>query len=253
MPCCATSQQLKSSSAKRNHYDALLAQPLPAAELQRVVVQAGKEVASSSDLRAVLSKAATQSRTGGVAGSSLETAIGAVASSSDRTAVLEAFGQTDDRDQLLSVMRVAATIPSQCRQGEPVERTRTALPRPQRRRAARCFFKTVVTIPSSSDLASVLDDVIPFAVKSNDVALAIIAADTTVPSSTRPRQRAHRPRRAWCHPHARSARRVPARRAGAPLVDRHAQRARSAHPPLTPHRPSGRHAVTPPTSYRREC
>ena len=44
--------------------------------------------------------------------------------------------------------------------------------------------KTVVTIPSSGDLASVLDDVIPFALKSNDVVLAIIAADRTVASST---------------------------------------------------------------------
>ncbi|HEX7978996.1 MAG TPA: M56 family metallopeptidase, partial [Gemmatimonadaceae bacterium] len=100
--------ELRSSSAKRSHYEVLLAQSLPAAELQRVVVQAGGDVPSSSDLRAVLSKAATQSRTG-VASSALESAIGAVASSSDRKAVLEAFGQTDDRDQLLGVMRVGMT------------------------------------------------------------------------------------------------------------------------------------------------
>jgi beta-lactamase regulating signal transducer with metallopeptidase domain len=176
--------QLRSSSAKRAHYEALLEQSLPAAELQRVVVQAGKDVASSSDLRAVLSKAATQSSTKGVSGSTLETAIGAVASSSDRTAVLEAYGQTDDRDQLLAVMRVAETIPSSA---DKANLMAALVPRYLGRNDAAlrdAFFKTVVTIPSSADLSNVLNDAIPFAVKSNEVALAIIAADRTVASSS---------------------------------------------------------------------
>jgi hypothetical protein len=176
--------ELRSSSAKRNHYEVLLAQQLPAAELQRVVVQAGGDVPSSTDLRAVLSKAAGQARTGGVAASSLEKAIGAVASSTDRTAVLQAFGQTDDREQLLAVMRVAATIPSSSDKADFM----TALaPRYLGRNDAAlrdAFFKTLVTIPSSTDKANVLDVAIPYAVKSADIALAVIVADTTLPSST---------------------------------------------------------------------
>jgi hypothetical protein len=46
------------------------------------------------------------------------------------------------------------------------------------------FFRTLLTIPSSTDKANVLEEAVPFAVKSNEVAFAIIAADTTVPSST---------------------------------------------------------------------
>jgi beta-lactamase regulating signal transducer with metallopeptidase domain len=174
---------LRSSSAKRSHYEVLLAEHLPAAELQQVVVQAGGDVASSSDLRAVLSRAATQSRTG-VAGSALETSIAKVASSTDRAAVLEAFGQTDDRDQLLAVMRVAATVPSSTDKANLVS---ALLPRYLGRNDAAlrdAFFRTLLTIPSSTDKANVLEEAIPFAVKSNEVALAIIAADTTVPSST---------------------------------------------------------------------
>src|SRR5204862_5951972 len=131
---------------------------------------AGKDVPSSSDLRSVLSKAAEQSRTGGVAPSTLETAIGAVASSTDRTAVLESFGQTDDRDQLLAVMRVAATIPSSADKANLMS---ALAPKYLGRNDAAlrdAWFKTVVTIPASSHLASVLDDVIPFAIKSTDVA-----------------------------------------------------------------------------------
>jgi beta-lactamase regulating signal transducer with metallopeptidase domain len=72
---------LRSSGAKRAHYDALLDQKLSTAELQRVVAQAGKDVPSSSDLRTVHCKAALQTRTGGVAPSALEQAAGACAAS----------------------------------------------------------------------------------------------------------------------------------------------------------------------------
>jgi beta-lactamase regulating signal transducer with metallopeptidase domain len=175
--------ELRSSSAKRSHYEVLLAQQLPAAELQRVVVQAGGDVPSSTDLRAVLSRAATQSRTG-VAATALETAIAKVASSTDRAAVLEVFGQTDDRDQLLAVMRVAATVPSSTDKANLVS---ALLPRYLGRNDSAlrdAFFRTLLTIPSSTDKANVLEEAVPFAVKSNEVAFAIIAADTTVPSST---------------------------------------------------------------------
>jgi beta-lactamase regulating signal transducer with metallopeptidase domain len=174
---------LKVSGAKANHYDALLKQRLPPAELQQVVVQAGKDVPSSSDLRDVLSKAAAQSRTG-ISGAALESSIAAVASSDDRTAVLKAFGQTDDRDQLLSIMNVGMTIPSS---SDKANFMRTLAPRYLGRNDAAlrdAFFRTLITIPSSSDRKSVLDDAIPFAVKSTDIALAVIAADSTVPSSS---------------------------------------------------------------------
>jgi hypothetical protein len=98
--------------------------------------------------------------------------------------VLEAFGQTDDRDQLLAVMRVAATIPSSTDKANFMS---ALAPRYLGRNDAAlrdAFFKTVVTIPSSTDLSNVLDDAIPFAVKFNEVALAVIVADTTVASST---------------------------------------------------------------------
>jgi beta-lactamase regulating signal transducer with metallopeptidase domain len=176
--------QLRSSGAKRAHYDALLDQKLPAADLQRVVAQAGKDIPSSGDLRAVLSKAGAQSRTSGVAPSTLETSIGAIASSTDRTAVLEVFGQTDDRDQLLAVARVAATIPSSTDKASLLS---GLVPKYLSRNDAAlrdAFFKAVATIASSTDLSNVLTDAIPFAVKSNEVALAIIAIDSMVPSST---------------------------------------------------------------------
>ena len=239
---------LRSSSAKRSHYEVLLAQPLLAAELQRVVVQAGKEVASSSDLRAVLSKAAAQSRTGGIAGSALESSIAKVASSTDRTAVLEAFGQTDDRDQLLAVMRVAATIPASTDKANLLS---ALAPRYLGRNDAalrEAFFKTLVTIPASTDRANVLDCRDPLRREVRRRRTRDHRCRHHGPGIDRPRQRAHHPRRARCDPHPCVARCVPARRAADPVVDRHAQHARSAHPPLTPHH---RVAVMPSSHPRR--
>jgi beta-lactamase regulating signal transducer with metallopeptidase domain len=175
--------QLKSSGAKRAHYEALLDQQLPTADVERVVAQAGKDIPSSGDLRAVLSKAAAQSRAKSVAGSTLEAAIGAVASSGDRTAVLEAFGQTDDRDQLLAIMHVAETIPSS---GDKANLLSTLAPKYLGRNDAALrdvFFKAAITIPSSGDLSNVLSEAIPFAEKSNEVAIAIIEAVRKIASS----------------------------------------------------------------------
>ena len=90
---------LRSSGAKRAHYGVLLdASQLSAAELDHLVKQAGKDIPSSGDLRAVLSKAASQQNRGKVSGSTLEEAMGAIPSSGDLTSVLLAFGQTDDRE-----------------------------------------------------------------------------------------------------------------------------------------------------------
>ena len=174
---------LRSSGAKRAHYDVLLDSQLSAAELDRLVKQAGKDIPSSGDLRAVLSKAATQSNRGKVPGSTLEEAIGAVPSSGDLTAVLLAFGQTDDRDQLLAVARTALKIPSS---GDLARFLIDVAPRYLGRNDAALragYFKAVANIPSSGDLARVLENAVPYAAKSPEITRAVLATAGTVPSS----------------------------------------------------------------------
>ena len=56
--------ELRSSGAKRSHYNALLDNQLSASELDGLVKQAGKSIPSSGDLRSVLSKAAAQQNRG---------------------------------------------------------------------------------------------------------------------------------------------------------------------------------------------
>jgi len=175
--------ELRSSGAKRAHYGALLDYPLSASELESMVAQAGRDVPSSGDLRAVLSKASAQTRQRQISASVLDSAIGAVASSGDRTAVLLAFGNSDNRDQLLTVMRVAETIPSS---GDKSRLLVELAPRYLGRNDEalhRAFFATAATIPSSGDLAGVLTAAVPFAAKSNPIALATIETANGIASS----------------------------------------------------------------------
>lgn len=175
--------ELRSSGAKRAHYDAVLDTQLSAAELDRLVRQAGKDVPSSGDLRAVLSKAATQTRTVKVQSSTLEEAMGAVPSSGDLTAVLLAFGQTNDREQLLAVARTATKIPSS---GDLSRFLVEVAPRYLGRNDATlrdAYFAAVAKIPSSGDLARVLVNAVPFAARSPDITRAVLTTAGAVPSS----------------------------------------------------------------------
>jgi len=176
---------LHSSGAKRAHYDVLLDNnTLTQSELEQVVRQAGRDIPSSGDLRAVLSKAGEQTRQARLQGSVLDSAIGAIASSGDRTAVLMVYGQSDDRDRLLSVMRIAQTIPSS---GDKTRLLVELAPRYLGRNDAalrQAFFATAVTLPSSGDLSRVLMTAVPFAAKSNDIALATIEAAGEIPASS---------------------------------------------------------------------
>ncbi|MFL5617296.1 MAG: M56 family metallopeptidase [Gemmatimonadaceae bacterium] len=174
---------LRSSGAKRAHYDALLDNQLSASELDHLVKQAGKDIPSSGDLRAVLSKAAAQSNRERVPASTLEEAIGAVPSSGDLTAVLLAFGETDDRDQLLAVARTALKIPSS---GDLARFLVEVAPRYLGRNDAAlraAYFKAVANVPSSGDQSRVLVNAVPYAVKSAEIARAVLTAVGEVPAS----------------------------------------------------------------------
>jgi hypothetical protein len=175
-----------STGAKRAHYEALLDEgKLSNDDLDRIVRQAGRDLSGSSgDLRAVLQKAAPGVRGGPRTVSALEAAVMAVPSSGDRTAVLQTFGQTNDRDMLLSVMKMAETIPSS---GDKTNLLVVLAPRyfqdkdPALRAA---FFRTLATIPSSGDMRNALSGaVMGFAAGSEDVARAVIRASLDIPSS----------------------------------------------------------------------
>lgn len=176
---------IRSSGAKRAHYEAMLmGDPMSSTELDKLVRHAGQNLPSSGDLRVVLSKAAPAVRNYGRASSALEAAIDAVASSGDKRAVLQVYGQSTDREMLLSVMKMTETVPSS---GDKASLLTTLAPNYLQRNddALRdAFFRTLATVPSSGDMRSVLTgSVIGLAAGNEKIALAVAVVAARVPSS----------------------------------------------------------------------
>ncbi len=178
--------RMSSSSAKRSHYEALLTkgEKLVNDDLDRVVRSASAHLASSSsDLRAVLSIAAPNVRLSKQGISAVEAALRSMTSSGDKSAVLQMYGQTDDRDMLLGVMRVAQTIMSS---GDKARLLQVLAPRylgKEDRDLESAYFGNIEKIPSPGDQRNTLMISISYAAKSPAVAKQIIHAARTVDSS----------------------------------------------------------------------
>ncbi len=172
---------IHSSGSKRAHYEELMKGRLADADLDRLVRHAGNNVQSSGDLRAILEKAAP-TRGGVRSGSALEEAITHMASSGDKTAVLALYGQTNDREMLISVMRMARTIQSS---GDRSRLLRDLAARylATDRALYSAFYDVAETVPSSGDLRNVLTAAIPFAAKVPDQVLVLLDASRSIASS----------------------------------------------------------------------
>ena len=115
--------------------------------------------------------------------SALEDSLLSIPSSSQRARAIRNYAQTDDRATLLSAMRIARTIPS----SEDKSRLLgTLAPRylgSGDRALYTSFFRVARTVPSSEELRDLLIDVVPFAAKFDDLAMAILDLARVVPSS----------------------------------------------------------------------
>ena len=115
--------------------------------------------------------------------SALEDSLLGIPSSSQRARAVRSYAQTDDRATLLSAMRIARTIPSSQDKFRLLE---TLAPRylgSGDRTLHTAFFRVARTVPSSEELRDLLIDVVPFAAKSDELALAILELSRIVPSS----------------------------------------------------------------------
>jgi hypothetical protein len=175
---------IHSSGSKRAHYLALLDEGgLSSTDADRVVRQAGRDVASSGDLSAVLIKAAPLVRNQSRSASAVEQAAAAVPSSGDRTAVLMAYGESTDHAMLLGVMRSAETIPSSGDKARLLTELTVRYFEGGDAELRDAYFRTLNTVPSSGDKRRVLIGVLAGYASSPSVALDVIAASNSVASS----------------------------------------------------------------------
>jgi hypothetical protein len=176
---------LASSGSKRAHYGALLDEGrLSDDELDRVVRSASENLRSSSgDLRAVLTRAAPNVKLSKRSAVALEEALISMGSSGDKAAVAQLYGQTNDRDMLLAMMRVAQTIASS---GDKSRLLQLLAPRylaGKDRDLHDAYFAVAQQIPSSGDMRNVLHIAIPYGAGSPDIAQKIIETARIIPSS----------------------------------------------------------------------
>jgi beta-lactamase regulating signal transducer with metallopeptidase domain len=176
---------IQSSNAKRMHYDALLdGGHLTSEETDRIVQQASHDLTSSSDLSAILQKVAPGLRHLGGSARLLGAAIVAIPSSSDRTSVLRTYGETDNREVLLAVMRVAKTIPSSSDLSALLEELAPRYLSGNDAELRTAFFDAANVIPSSTDLSAVLDVAIGYVNRSEAHARAVLESASRLASST---------------------------------------------------------------------
>ena len=176
---------IRSSGAKRAHYTALIdGDRLSSDDLEKVVRHAGRNLSSSGDLRAVLTRAGPGARNDGRTSGAFEEALRAVGSSGDKRAILEVYGQSTDRDMLRSVMKLTETVPSS---GDRTALLKVLAPNYLSRNddgLRDAFFRTLETIPSSGDKRSALTgSVMGFAAANERIAHAVAEAAAGVPSS----------------------------------------------------------------------
>jgi beta-lactamase regulating signal transducer with metallopeptidase domain len=176
---------MHSSSAKRMHYEALLDEGhLTTEDTDHIVEHAAHDLTSSSDLSAILQKAAPALRHLGGSARTLSAAIAAIPSSSDRTSVLRTYGGTDNKDVLLAVMRVAKTIPSSSDLSELLEELAPRYLNGTDAELRAAFFDAAGVIPSSTDLRAVLEVAIAYVSRSEAHARAVLESARRITSSS---------------------------------------------------------------------
>ncbi|MDQ3515640.1 MAG: M56 family metallopeptidase, partial [Gemmatimonadota bacterium] len=176
-------ERIRSSGAKRAHYQELVKSPsLPSREMGAAVRHAAREITSSGDLRNVLQNVPRNARSGSEMHAGLAEGIREISSSGDKAAVLASYGDTDDPQMLLLVLTEARGITSD---GDKARLLAQLAPRAVGHRSpAVCdaFFQTAETIQSDGDLARTLALVTTLGRVSNDISLSVIRATQHIQS-----------------------------------------------------------------------
>lgn len=176
--------QMTSSGAKRSHYEALVsAGNISTGDVEKIVISASSTLADNSgDMRAVLTRVAPRARLDRQGIAAVERAAAGMASG-DKTTVLQSFGQTDDRDMLLSVMRSSESIASSGDRARLHQVLAARYLASDDKDLHGSYFDHAIQIPSSGDLRNTLIIATPYATKSTDIAQRIIEASRSVATS----------------------------------------------------------------------
>jgi hypothetical protein len=176
--------QIRSTSARREHYMELLKGPLSPADAELIAAHAARDLAGSSgDLSSVLQKlprTALQSR--GIR-DALATALASITSSGDRASTLEILAPGADPDLLVILAQAAEGLGSSGDKANYLIVSAAEYLTPGSEKLRNAFFHAAVTVPSSGDLANVLQNAMAYGHADPAVTVQIIDASRKIASS----------------------------------------------------------------------
>jgi hypothetical protein len=177
--------QIRSTGAKRSHYEALLdSGKLSADDAEKIAVQAPRDLAGSSgDLSSVIQRLPRSVMQSSAARQALADAIPHIASSGDRASTLELLAPSADPDMLLLLAKAAEDLPSSGDKSNFLISSAAHYLSSGNQALTTAYFKAAATIPSSGDLANVLLTALPYGHANSNVVSAVIETSKELQSS----------------------------------------------------------------------
>ena len=176
--------RIRSTSAKRAHYEELLKAPMSADDAERVTTQAAQDlVGSSSDLSAVIQKLPRSSMRSPQARQAVAGALSRIQSSGDKTNTLQVLAPNADPEMLLMLAKAAESLPSSGDKANFLISTASEYLTPGNEALRNAFFKTTSTLQSSGDMANVLISAMPYGHASSGTTMQVIETSKGLASS----------------------------------------------------------------------
>lgn len=176
--------EIRSTGAKRAHYEELLRAPMNATDAERVTTQATRDlVASSGDLSAVIQQLPRSSMRSTGTRQAVGGAISRIKSSGDRTNTLLVLAPNADPEMLRMLAKAAEDLPSSGDKANFLMATAAEYLTPENASLRAAFFRTASTLQSSGDMANVLISAMPYGHASSSITLQVIETSEGLKSS----------------------------------------------------------------------
>jgi beta-lactamase regulating signal transducer with metallopeptidase domain len=176
--------RIRSSSAKRAHYEELLKSPMNAGDAERVTTQVAQDLGGNSgDLSSVLQQLPRSSMRTPQTRQAVAGALSRIQSSGDKTNTLQVLAPNADPEMLLLLAKAAETLPSSGDKANFLISTASEYLTPGNDALRTAFFRTASTLQSSGDMANVLISAMAYGHASAATTMQVIETSKGLQSS----------------------------------------------------------------------
>jgi len=177
--------RIRSSSAKRAHYEELIKNGPAVSEgdMERILNQFSRDITSSGDLSGLLQMLPRKALQSPAGKRGVVDALSRISSSGDKASTLQVLAPTADAELLVLLAQAAEALPSSGDKATFLMTTAAQYLTPNNQALRDAFFRTAATLQSSGDLANVLMTAMPYAHGAPSIAPQIVQASKALTSS----------------------------------------------------------------------